>query len=85
MTTPPVTNSKCPRCQYVLNEFRQFACDDKAKPKPNDQCVCTGCGLPLVFDESLTLRRSTAADIAQLKKKQPRLWQLSLALGARYN
>lgn len=60
MSDPHHTPGTCPDCGKKFSHSEHAHGD--ATPVPGDYTVCAGCAAILVFDEGLTIRRSTMAE-----------------------
>jgi hypothetical protein len=61
----PLPLSRCPWCDYLMDAATNLQ-DAEAVPAPGDVSVCLSCASVLVFNDDLTLRGFTPAEIAAL-------------------
>ena len=59
----------CPACGTLLDSASDMESD--AVPEPNDVSVCLRCGVPLVFNQDMSLRRMTTDEVDELAEKDP--------------
>lgn len=60
-----VPPSKCTACGYLC-DAATCPRDDNAKPNPGDVTVCINCGHLMAFDDNLTLRNLTEAEMIEV-------------------
>lgn len=57
----------CPECGAAMDAHTPMADGTKArKPQPGDLGICFECGISLVFDDDLRLRKATEEDLADV-------------------
>lgn len=57
----------CPNCNKELNQVTNST--GNKRPSPGAFSICVGCGELLVFKSDLLVRKVTAQDLEELKKK----------------
>lgn len=74
MKTSETKPCSCPACGYRID--RATGIRGSFSPKQGDFSICFKCAELLVFNQDLTIRLATEAEINDLAGKQPKDWAL---------
>ncbi len=72
-TSKPIAMCNCPSCGH---RFDRATCvvEEGAAPSPGDCTICIECAQALVFNDDLTVRKITPAEVRRLMTSQPDAW-----------